>query len=125
MTKCCGLFSYRHLLTPALHPLHNATRVCFLAVLRSSSSQQSFESVRVKMLQLSSMYGRSERFFPRDYLTLTLEKRACELCWDIGSVCGVMRATGVAVVDLFKIYDKLFKAKVGVCGLGMCGWMVV
>ncbi len=80
--------------------------------LRSSSVHQSFESVQVKMLELSSLYARSERFFPKEYLAVTLEKRACDFPWAVSGVYRLMRAMGVAIVDLFKIYDKHFKAKV-------------
>ena len=85
-------------------------RVC--AELRQSSTRASFESVRAKMLHLGSLYSRSERFFPMEFLALTLEKHACERSWDVASVCSLFLEMGVPLMELFKVYDKLFKAKV-------------
>lgn len=96
---------------PSYLALHSIVLLC--TELRCSSSRTSFESVRTKMVHLGSLYGRSEHFFPKEFLTLTLEKHSCELSWDKAGVYNLLREMGVPLVELFNVYDKLFKAKVG------------
>lgn len=71
-----------------------------------------FANVRSKLVTLGSIYFKSERFFPVEYLAMILEQRACENDWHINSVHRLLKEMGVSVMTLFSIYDKLFKAKV-------------
>lgn len=73
-----------------------------------------FSNVRSKLVTLGSLYSKTERFFPVEYLAFMLEQRACERGWDIRSVHRLLTEMGVATTALFAIYDKMFKQKVGV-----------
>jgi nuclear pore complex protein Nup155 len=73
-----------------------------------------FANVRSKLVSLGSTYAKSERFFPVDYLAVMLEEFACEKGWNICHVHRLLREMGVPTTTLFKIYDMMFKAKVGV-----------
>ena len=42
-----------------------------------------------------------------------MEQHSCNKEWDVDFVYRVMLEIGVSVRNLFVIYDKLFKAKVG------------
>ena len=82
-----------------------------------SSAGTQFANVHSKLMSLGAIYAKSERFFPVSYLTQILEERACEKKWKVNGVHCLLREMGVTTVTLFKIYDMMFKAKVGVVGV--------
>lgn len=77
----------------------------------TSSVDTQFVNLRSKLVSLGSTYAKSERFFPVEYLALTLEQQACERHWRANSVHRLLREMGVATLPLYKIYDNMFKAK--------------
>lgn len=78
-----------------------------------SSADIQFANVRSKLVSLGSTYAKSERFFPVDYLAVMLEQHSCEKRWNPYSVHRLLREMGIHTTALFKIYDMMFKAKVG------------
>lgn len=78
-----------------------------------SSAGTQFTNVHSKLISLGAIYAKSERFFPVSYLAQILEERACEKRWKVNGVHCLLREMGVATITLFKIYDMMFKAKVG------------
>lgn len=87
--------------------------ICALVLMSAGTSPNvQFGSVQSKLVSLGAIYSRSERFFPVAYLALMLEQHACNKGWEVTAVHGLLRELGVSMTVLFKIYDKMFKAKV-------------
>ena len=77
-------------------------------------SPSQLHGLRTKLVELGQQYSRSERYFPLAYLVQLLEQTGARLEWDSGFVHQTLLEVGVALSTLFGIYDRLFKAKVGV-----------
>ena len=73
-------------------------------------------AVKDKVITLGRVYGRSERFFPLEYLVEILEQHSCQRRWEVEFVYQCLLEVGVSVRALFDIYNKMFKAKVRVDG---------
>lgn len=71
------------------------------------------QSIRGKLTSLGVTYAGSERFFPLEFLVQLMEQHSCKRGWDVDFVYKVMLDIGVSVRTLFLVYDKMFKAKVG------------